>query len=177
MRERLAGRGNWQEEASERGQAGEGSFEAVMRAHLEGAPFEVAAKPTDLAGIYGALTDARGRERPHGIRPDYAIRGVASGRTVYVEIKRQRAAGNAHERACKYLTPGILGAMREIGRHPPDAIPVWCVFTNGIATDPRYMQEIMFWFSGIEDNVLLWDGGDPAAVTEHFERFIKPMLE
>ena len=177
MRERLAARGNWQERASERGQTGERSFEAVMRAHLEGAPFEVVARPADLAGIYGTRTDTSGRERPHGIRPDYAIRGGASGRTVYVEIKRQRATGNAHERACKYLTPGILSAMREIGRHPPDAIPVWCVFTNGIATDPRYRAEIMFWFSGIEGNVLLWDGGDPAALTEHFERYVKPMLE
>lgn len=73
MRERLAGRENWQEEAGERGRAAEGSFEAVMRAHLEGSPFEVTAKPSDLAGIYSALTDRRGRERPHGIRPISAV--------------------------------------------------------------------------------------------------------
>ena len=177
MRERLAGRENWQEEAGQRGLSAEQAFDAIMREHLGGAPFEAAPRPMDLADIYGVRTDARGRERPHGIRPDYALRNAESGRAVFVEIKRQRAAGNAHERACKYLTPGILGAMRERGNQPANAIPMWWVFTNGIATDPRYVQEIMFWFRGIEGNVLLWgDTNDPAAVVEHFERFIRPML-
>jgi hypothetical protein len=125
-----------------------------------------------LAGIYG--TGSGGR--PHGIRPDYSIFNSETGRTVFVEVKRQRAAGNAHERACKYMMPGILDAMRRVGNQPADVIPMWWVFTNGIATDPRYVQEIMFWFRGIEPNVLLW-GDRESDVTAHFDQFIRPMLE
>ena len=177
MRERLAERENWQEEAGERGLSAERIFDAIMQQHLDGTPFEGVLKPKDLANIYGTRADARGRERPHGIRPDYAVRNTQSGRVIFVEIKRQRAAGNAHERACKYFTPGILGAMRDVGNHPQDTIPMWWIFTNGVATDPRYVEEIMFWFQGIEGNVLLWEGApDAGAVTEHFDRFIRPML-
>ena len=95
---------------------------------------------------------------------------------MFVEIKRQRAAGNAHERACKYMMPGILDAMRQVGNQPADVMPMWWVFTNGIATDPRYVQEIMFWFRGIEPNVLLW-GDRRSDVTAHFDQFIRPMLD
>ena len=175
VRDRLAGRDNWQAEAGERGLTAERVFDAVMQEHLVSTPFEGALKPNDLAGIYGVLVDGRGRERPHGIRPDYVIRNPVNGRAVYVEVKRQRTAGNAHERACKYMMPGILDAIRTIGNQPESSIPVWWVFTNGIAIDARYEQEIMFWFRGIEENVLLW-GDRRADVTEHFDQFIRPML-
>lgn len=175
MRERLAGRDNWQAEAGDRGLTAERVFDEIMQEHLGPTPFEGEPKPNDLAGIYGVRLDARGAERRHGIRPDYVIRNPENRRAVYVEVKRQRAAGNAHERACKYMMPGILRAIREIGNQPDTAIPVWWVFTNGIAVDERYMQEIKFWFRGIEENVLLW-GDRPADVTEHFDEFIMPML-
>ncbi len=95
---------------------------------------------------------------------------------MFVEIKRQNPRGNAHERACKYMMPGILNAMRQAGNQPDCAIPMWWVFTNGVATDPRYKREIKFWFQGIERHVLLWSDRR-ADVTEHFDRFIRPLLE
>jgi len=143
-----------------------------MREHLDETPFTGDDEPSDLEGIYG--TGASGR--PHGIKPDYAIRNAQNGRIVFVEIKRQGAAGNAHERACKYMMPGILNAMRQVGNQPDSVIPMWWVFTNGLAEAQRYEREIMFWFQGIERHVLLW-GDRRADVTEHFDRFIRPMLE
>lgn len=171
MRERLSERENWQEEAGERGLTAEQAFAAIMEEHLRDTSFAGVPKPADLAGIYGTGTGGR----PHGIRPDYSISNPETGRRVFVEIKRQRAAGNAHERACKYMMPGILNAMRQAGNQPADVIPMWWVFTNGVAADPRYVQEIMFWFQGIEGNVLLWSDGR-GELTEHFEQFIRPML-
>ena len=53
--------------------------------------------PKELRGIYN---DGRSR---HGIAPDYVPRHRYTNRAVLVEIKRQRAKGNAHERACKFM--------------------------------------------------------------------------
>ena len=139
-------------------------------------PLKGVLKPGDLSSIYGTHPDAIGRMRGYGIRPDYAIRNLQNERVVFVEVKRQDPKENAHERACRYMMPGILAAMQEIGGHPPDIIPMWWVFTNGLAEAPRYAREITYWFRGLEPNVLLW-GDSRADVTEHFDRFIRPMLE
>ena len=173
-REHLEQRDNWQEEASERGRKAEDVFDEVIQRHLRGGILEATFKPMDLAGVYGT----RRSGRPHGLRPECAIRNTRSGRIVFVEIKRQRAAGNAHERACKYLAPGILVAMREVGRQPANVVPMWWIFTNGIARDPDYRREISFWFRGLEPNLLLWDDlDDHDTVVHHFETHIRPMLE
>lgn len=173
-REHLEQRDNWQGEASERGRKAEDVFDEIIRHHLRGSAIEADFQPMDLAGVYGT----RRSGRPHGLRPECAIRNTRTGRTVFVEIKRQRAAGNAHERACKYLAPGILAAMREVGRQPANVVPMWWIFTNGIARDPDYRQEISFWFRGLEPNLLLWDDlDDHAMLINHFEASIRPMLE
>ena len=167
-REHLEDRDNWQDEANKRGSKAETGFSGVMRKHLIGTDFSIEDKPRDLAGIYG---------RSRGIRPDHAIRNRKTRKSVYVEVKRQRAAGNAHERACKYMMPGILNSARDASNQPGDVIPIWWVFTNGIAIDERYRHEIMHWFRGIEGNVLLWRNiGDSSVVTEHFEKYIRQFL-
>ena len=167
-RRHLEGRDKWQGEASERGMSAEKSFHEVLRAHtesLDGVTIEP--RPKDLAGIYG--TNASGR--PHGVRPDSVVRG-SSGKAVFVEIKRQRAAGNAHERACKYFTPGIIRSGRRIAKQPDDVLPFWWVFTNGVADDERYVREIMHWFRGVEPHVLLWEPRDPKSLIAHFDDHI-----
>lgn len=167
-REHLEGRDNWQDEANRRGQGAELGFSGVMQQHLAGTEFEFEDKPKDLMHIYG-----RGR----GIRPDHAIRNRRTGKTVYVEVKRQRDRGNAHERACKYMMPGILHSAREQAKQPESVIPIWWVFTEGLATSDRYQREIRHWFRGMESHVLLWS--DPRAgsyVTDHFDRHIRPRL-
>ena len=66
-----------------------------MRAHPEGAPFEVAAKPADLAGIYGTRTDAvagTAAQHPPRLRDPWR---AASGRTGYAEIRSSLPGGHA----------------------------------------------------------------------------------
>lgn len=167
-REHLENRDNWQAESAVRGSEAERAFDAIMRLYCIGTEFRYISKPRDLREIYG---------RSHGIVPEAVIRNSRTNRAVYVEVKRQRNAGNAHERACKYFAPGIIASARAIANQPDDIIPFWWIFTNGIATDPRYVQEITHWFRGVEDNLLLWRAiRDYEPVVDHFERCIKPML-
>ena len=173
-REHLEGRENWQEEANKRGQMAELDFGEVMRRHLAGTDFAVDDRPRDLAAIYGR---GQGSSRGGGIRPDHAIRNAATRKAIYVEVKRQRAKGNAHERACKYMMPGILHSARQHAGQTEDVIPIWWIFTNGVATDDRYRREIMHWFRGVERHVLLWqDRSVTSYVTDHFDNHIRQLL-
>ena len=176
-REHLARRRNWQGAGVARGHGAEDVFSVIMAMHLEGTGFQAEHKPRDLESIYGVRIGKDKRERSHGIRPEYAIRNGENGKAVYVEIKRQRAAGNAHERACKYMMPGIVASACAAARQTDGAIPFWWIFTNGIASDRYYRQEIMHWFRGIEKHVLLWKNvRDRNAVINHFEQYIRPLL-
>ena len=167
-REHLEERDNWQDDANRRGQTAELEFSDVMRDHLAGTSFSIEDKPRELATIYG---------RNRGIHPDHALRNRDTNKSIYVEIKRQRARGNAHERACKYMMPGILLSSRRHAKQPNDVIPVWWVFTGGIATNDRYRREIMHWFLGVEHHVLLWkDRSEASHVTDHFDRHIRQLL-
>jgi len=145
-----------------------------MQEYLRESDYVPKSKPTDLACIYGAGHDGSG----HGVRPDYSIMNQITGKTVFVELKRQRAKGNAHERACKFMMPGIVNSARRIARQGDSVIPFWWVFSNGIASSPRYIQEILHWFQGIEGHVLLWDDLENyVPVINHFENHIRPLLE
>ena len=175
-REHLEQRDNWQDESAMRGTKAEKAFRRFMGKHLEQqSVLTTRYKPKDLQGIYGERM-AR-KIQPHGIHPDYMIRNKKTGRAIFVEIKRQRADGNAHERACKYMMPGILASAREIAGQPESTIPFWWVFTNGIASDQYYRQEINHWFQGMEGHLLLWqDIEERKPVIEHFEKHIRPLL-
>ena len=63
--------------------------------------------------------------RPHGISPEFEIRNPANNKAVFVEIKRQKAEGNAHERACKYMMPGIVEEVRQAACQPKNVLPFW----------------------------------------------------
>ena len=173
-REHLEGREDWQPEASDRGKRAEHVFERIMAEHLKGSPFKMTMQPKSLGGIYGRH---EGSNRPHGIKPECEIRNTANDRITWVEIKRQRAAGNAHERACKYFAPGIIESACKIGRHPEGVFPFWLIFTNGIATHSRYRQEITHWFRGYEANFTLWESiEDPDIILDHFDKRIKSLI-
>ena len=173
-REHLEAREKWQGMSAARGHGAEDVFHALMRMHLRADGYRTEKKPTDLSRIYGTRTTGN----PHGIRPEYAIRHKQSGRAIFVEIKRQRASGNAHERACKYFAPGVVESARIIARLPEGAFPFWLVFTNGIATDPNYRQEITHWFKGgLERHCFLWKSVDEHdALLDHFDTHIRPLL-
>ena len=173
-REHLEGREDWQPEASDRGKSAEHVFQRIMTEHLRESLFEMTMQPKSLGGIYGQHENSH---RPHGIKPECEIRNTTNGRMIWVEIKRQRAAGNAHERACKYFAPGIIESACKIGRHPEGVFPFWLIFTEGIATHPRYRQEIKHWFRGREDNLTLWESIERTdMILEHFDSRICSLI-
>ena len=100
-----------------------------------------------------------------------------TNRSVFVEIKQQWVKGNAHERACKFVMPGILNSIGRIGNQPLGLIPVWWIFADEIASDSRYRRETLHWLQGIEAHVLLWENiTDYKPVVDHFEEHIQPLL-
>ena len=177
--ESLANREKWQDKASLQGHGGENILDTVLNSLLDGTELETTKSPSDLNSIYGS----RQSGQPHGIRPDYKIKNKATGKSIYIEMKRQKPEGNAHERAGKYMMPGILYSIRKIANQPDNIIPVWWIFASqskgfGIASDSNYVQEIKHWFKDIEAHVFLWDDiTDAKPLIEHFEKYIKPLLE
>ena len=99
----------WQAKANAKGEGAEYAFEAALvRTTIEyGIDFDL--KPKNLVNIYGEKLSGK----KHGIHPDAYLSNPTTGKGIFVEIKRQGKRGNAHERACKYFTPGIMKAMRK----------------------------------------------------------------
>lgn len=172
-RDHLKNRGNWQKLANVSGASTEDMFVVIMKSHSSNM-YDVEFKPKELAGIYGEHKTGN----PHGIQPEACITNIANGRKIFVETKRQKAKGNAHERACKYFTPGIIHSTRQIAKQPDNVFPFWIIFTDEIATDHRYVQEISHWFKGYEAHFTLCKNmRDYEVIINHFENHIKQFLE
>jgi len=123
----------------------------------------------------------------HGVSPDFAIDNKETGKTIYVEVKRQdgwvegkkRSAGrgNAHERLCKYFTPGLLQILRKQGKINEPNLPFWIIFQGDITRDPCRVREITCWFNGYAANYFFWrNTEDKSPLVEHFLEYIKPLL-
>lgn len=172
MRAMLRDREVWQDRASAEGAKLEEIVAEMLATALSDLPqFRVTRKPRDLVALY---------EGRWGAVPDLSILNTATDKKVWVEIKRQQAAGNAHERACKYLAPGMLRHSEQISGV---LRPFFFVFANGIADSPnkgaKYRAEISTWFDapGWSDHVLIWQNHDPADLLDFFERGIRPSIE
>ncbi len=169
----LSERSKWQGEAGARRRSAPETFKVIMSMYLEDEGFEFNFQPRKLSGIYGTRTSGR----PHGIIPEFEIINLSSGKGVFGEIKRQKADGNAHERACKYMMPSILRAIREASNQSTKITPFWWIFSEGIARDKDYRQEISYWFKGFEENLTFWPKvDDHNVIIKHFEQHIRPML-
>ncbi len=121
-------RRKWQDYSGHDAARAEHSFYDVFRTLFEGTEYEIEPKPKCFNDIYvnvrlspeeaSAIYTPDKPVKKHGIQPDCLIRNNETGKTIYVEIKRQdgwvegkkRSAGrgNAHERLCKYFTPGFI---------------------------------------------------------------------
>ena len=192
----LSGREAWQDASGAKALDAELSFLAVFQRVFEGTEFSVVARPKDLVSVYVDFPLSRKTlseiYRPpdpvtkHGIFPDYAILHARSRKVLYVEVKRQdgwvegksRAAerGNAHERCCKYFTPGLLKILRQKSRIK-GALPFWVVFQGDITRDPCRVREIACWFDRHEGHYFFWrDPRDPRPLVARFERRLKHLL-
>ena len=124
----------------------------------------------------------------HGVNPDFAITNTETNKTIYIEVKRQdgwvegktRAAGrgNAHERSCKFFTPGLLNVLRTHGNLAANVIPFWVIFMGDITRDPCRVREIKLWYEGISAHYFMWRNQYNAnLIIEHFLKHIKPLID
>lgn len=191
-------RRKWQDYGGSKATVAEHSFIEVFTELFRDTEYEVVSQPTDFKNLYvdvklskeelAAIYTPDEPITKHGIQPDGAIRNTRTGKTIYVEIKRQdgwvegkpRSAGrgNAHERLCKYFTPGLLNKLRTIGKIPAPNLPFWIVFQGDITRDPCRVREITYWFNDFKSNYFFWRNTKKAEdLIDHFERYIAPLLE
>lgn len=122
-----------------------------------------------------------------GISMDFAIRNKDNGKILFGEIKRQdgwvettnmaAGRGNAHERSCKYFTPGLMKIIRETGGLSEEILPFWLVIVGDITRDPRRNREIAYWFQDYTKNYYMWrDTNDVGDMLDFFENNLLPYL-
>jgi hypothetical protein len=196
-REGLKNRNVWQDYSGANDGNAEKHFFDVFKAHFKNSDFRIREKPNEMQNIYVSfpLSPEVSAEiynptvtiTKHGITPDYAIDNTKTGKTLYVEVKRQDGwveggerkdgRGNAHERSCKYFTPGLLHILRYHGHIAPPTLPFWVVFQGDITRDPCRVREIHCWFAEYKNHFFLWsDKKTTESIVVHFETKLMPLL-
>jgi hypothetical protein len=191
------GRTNWQRDGGQKAEAAEKNFQSIFTKHFKGTDFKIRPKPREFNNIYAQIElhetvlaniyNPADQSWIHGVIPDYAIDNVRTKKTLYVEVKRQdgwvegkkRSAGrgNAHERLCKYFTPGLLRILRRTGNLGDDVLPFWIVFQGDIARDPKRVREVTCWFEDCAAHFHMWcDNTKAKPLIDHFERQLKHLL-
>lgn len=191
-------RKKWQDYSGHNATIAEHTFYDVFQAMFEGTEYEIESQPTCFQKIYtkvelsaeelSAIYIPTEPITRHGIQPDCLIRNTQTGKTIFIELKRQdgwiegkeRTAGrgNAHERLCKYFTPGLMKLFRKKSKIASKHLPFWIVFQGDITRDPCRVREITFWFDKYRANYFFWrDTKNIDSLIEHFEKYIVPILE
>lgn len=191
-------RKKWQGDAGSNAGHAERSFHETFVTLFEGTEYSVRPKPNEFSKIY--VNVILGEKElseiyipdieitRHGVFPDYAITNSETRKTIYIEVKRQdgwvqgkpRSAGrgNAHERSCKFFTPGLQKILREAGNLGENILPFWTVFQGDITRDPCRVREITCWYADLDAHFFFWrDARNPEALIEHFIEKIKPLLD
>ncbi len=124
-----------------------------------------------------------------GVFPDFAIENTKTGKILFGEIKRQdgwvegknqsAGRGNAHERSCKFFSPGLQKACREAGRiYDTRILPFLVIFTGDITRDPKRVREIAFWYGEFQDNYFMWRPNENGEVlVKHFDEKLRIYLD
>lgn len=188
----------WQDTSGGKAGTAEKNFYEAFLQEFEGTDFEILSKPSEFKDIYSkiildekVLADIytpKGETWRHGLLPDYAIVNTRTKKILYVEVKRQdgwvegktRSAGrgNAHERSCKFFTPGLLKIMREHGNLGNDVLPFWVVFQGDIARDPKRVREITCWYGEYSAHFFMWsNSADTKLLISHFNNKLKHLLD
>lgn len=179
----LQERDTWQDRSGIRGEVAEGKFEIVFLREFSGTDYEIRPKPKELKKIYS-------ENPPHGVIIDYAITNTKTKKTLYVEIKRQdgyvpgetlpnAGRGNAHERSCKFFTPGLLKIMKKFGKlDDDDVLPFWIVYQGRIVRDTKRINEITYWFDKYKPHFFLWKNqSNSRPLINHFNNNLKHLLD
>jgi hypothetical protein len=190
-------RRKWQDYSGKKAGIAENDFFTAFQGLFENTEFGIRSKPKEFSNIYlnVELSEKVIREiynppnliTKHGVSPDYAIDNTITKKKIYIEVKRQdgwveggiRAdgRGNAHERSCKFFTPGLLKILREEGKIDYPALPFWTVFQGNITRDPCRVREVTCWYGEYEGHFFFWrDATDTTSLFEHFFKYIEPLL-
>lgn len=188
----------WQDYGGANASIAENYFYDCFSKVFEQTDYTIISKPKDFQNIYVSvplatevMNDIFVPPVPitrHGVFPDYAIKNKKTSKTIYVEVKRQDGwvegkkrsdgRGNAHERSCKFFTPGLISTLRERGKIESPALPFWTVFLGDISRDPCRVREVTFWYSGFESHFFFWrKAPDPDLLFKHFDECIAPLLD
>lgn len=191
-------RKKWQDYSGKNALEAEKDFFQTFKLLFEDTEYNIRDKPNEFKNIYvgiklnpkelSAIYTPPNKITRHGISPDYAIDNTYTNKSIYVEVKRQdgwvegkkrqAGRGNAHERACKYFTPGLLKILRNKGNITPKFLPFWTVFQGDITRDPCRVREITCWYDEYKANYFFWrDSNNPEKLIDHFEEYIVPILD
>lgn len=191
-------RRKWQDYGGGAAAVAELSFFGCFQKVFEGTEYSIVAKPKDFQNLYvdvqlhdAVLSQIYCPANPitrHGVIPDYAIRNEVSGKSIYVEVKRQDGwieggvrqdgRGNAHERSCKFFTPGLTKALRAKSHIAEPHLPFWTVFQGNITKDPCRVREVTCWYEGFEAHFFFWrTAPNPDLLLAHFDEHVGPLLE
>lgn len=192
-------RAKWQDRSGSLAALAEDSFFNVFNEFFTDTDFKIRSKPKEFQNLYvnyvldsltlSEIYTPNKSITKHGVSPDYAIDNTVTGKTIYVEVKRQdgwvegkeRSAGrgNAHERACKFFTPGLRDALYQQSNLEDNALPFWVVFQGDITRDPCRVREISLWFGEeYKHHKFFWrDTKNSNVIIQHFIDNILPLLE
>ena len=193
----LKKRKKWQDESGQNATTAESIFFNTFRPHLASTDLVIRKSPTEFREIYvnyplddSVIAEIYTPDEPivkHGITPDFAIDNSKTRKTLYIEVKKQdgwvegktraHGRGNAHERCCKYFTPGLLKILRDKG-NIHDELPFWTVFVGDITRDPCRVREITCWFNKYPAHFFFWrDISNTQRVLAHFDQNLKNLLD
>ncbi|MCK5847588.1 MAG: MunI family type II restriction endonuclease [Caldisericia bacterium] len=190
-------RQKWQDYGGKNAVEAEKDFYQTFMDVFQDTEYVIKDKPKDFKNIYVNIELSKSEQaeiytppKPitrHGVWPDYAIENTKTLKTIYIEVKRQDGwveggkrsdgRGNAHERSCKFFTPGLLKILRETGNLGKDVLPFWTVFQGDITRDPCRVREVTCWYGKNIAHYFFWrDSKNPEKLLEHFDKYIAPLL-
>ncbi len=194
----LRKRNIWQDGSGTNAGIAEKSFYEVFKELFKGTNFRIRPKPQEFKNVYldveldkkvleEIYNVSKEKIKKHGIIPDYAIDNLDTKKTIYIEVKRQDGwvegkprsvgRGNAHERSCKFFTPGLLEVLRKHGKLGDKVLPFWAVFQGDITRDPCRVREITFWYDKYSAHFFMWrNQKNITPLIDHFNKYIKPLL-
>ncbi len=191
-------RRKWQDYSGLNAGRAEKAFFLAFSQVFKGTEYVIRDKPNEFKNIYvdvelspEEMSQIYIPDQPitrHGVFPDYAIDNQRTQKTIYIEVKRQDGwveggkrsdgRGNAHERSCKFFTPGLLKILRQKAGLGPEVLPFWTVFQGNITRDPCRVREITCWYDIYKAHFFFWrDAPDPTKLFDHFDEYIRPLLE
>ena len=191
-------RKKWQDYSGKNATKAENNIYDIFVELFKDTEYMVTKHPKDFENIYldVKLDDKELQEiytpdtkiTKHGIAPDLSITNTQTGKTIYIEVKRQDGwveggerrdgRGNAHERSNKFFTPGLLKIMRKKAKISKKHLPFWVIFQGNITRDPLRVREITLWYDGNDAHYFFWrDNKKPVPLIEHFIKKIKPIID